>query len=90
MTTHEVLEKIDGRWIADEAERLIRVPSATLEEQEVCRLYEQQLRELGLDVEVREVTPGRANLYARIRGTGNGSTLMLNGHLDTIPNQNNH
>ena len=84
-----VLDSIDGSWIADEAERLVRVPSVTLEEEEVCRLYEQQLGELGLDVDVREVTPGRPNLYAGIRGTGGGSTLMLNGHLDTIPNQNN-
>ena len=84
-----VLDSIDGSWIADETERLVRVPSVTLEEEEVCRLYERQLRELGLEVDVREVTPGRPNLYARIRGTGGGSTLMLNGHLDTIPNQNN-
>ena len=89
MTTHNVLEHIDGSWIADTCERLVRVPSVTLEEQEVCRLYEQQLRELGLDVDVREVTPGRPNLYACLRGTGGGPTLMLNGHLDTIPNQNN-
>lgn len=88
MTRCDVLEKINGKWIADEAERLVRVPSVTLEEQEVCRLYEQQLRGLGLDVDVREVTPGRSNLYARIRGSGDGPTLMLNGHLDTIPNQN--
>ena len=89
MTISEVLEKIDGRWIAHEAERLVRVPSVTLEEQQVCEIYQQRLRDLGLEVEVREVTLGRTNLYARIRGTGDGPTLMLNGHLDTIPNQNN-
>jgi acetylornithine deacetylase/succinyl-diaminopimelate desuccinylase-like protein len=68
MAEHEVLEKIDGQWITDEAERLVRVPSVTLNEQEVCQLYEQQLRELGLKVDVREVTPGMPNLYARVPG----------------------
>ena len=76
MTTYGALERIDGQWIADEAERLVRVPSVTLDEREVCQLYEQQLRDLGLDVDVREVTPGRSNPYARIRGSGGGPTLM--------------
>jgi succinyl-diaminopimelate desuccinylase len=40
-------------------------------------------------VDVREVTPGRPNLYSCVRGQGEGPTLMLNGHLDTIPNQTN-
>ena len=89
MNFHDVLEEIDGAWIADQAEALVRVPSMTLKEHEVCLLYERQLRALGLNVDVREVTPGRPNLYARIAGRGDGPTLMLNGHLDTIPNQNN-
>ena len=89
MIAQSVLDKIDGVWIADQAECLVRIPSVTLEEQQVCQMYEQQLGELGMSIDVREVTAGRMNLYARIRGTGNGPTLMLNGHLDTIPNQNN-
>ncbi|MEZ4571423.1 MAG: M20/M25/M40 family metallo-hydrolase [Thermomicrobiales bacterium] len=44
--------------------------------------------DLGLDVDVREVTPGRNNLYARIPGSGGGPALLLNGHLDTIPLNN--
>ena len=85
----QLLNEIDRGWIADQAEALVRVPSVTMNEREVCLLYEQQLRALGLDVDVREVTAGRSNLYTRLRGTGDGPTLMLNGHLDTIPNQNN-
>jgi len=84
-----ILEHIDRDWIADMTEEMVKIPSVTMNEREVCVFYEQQLRELGLDVIVREVTPGRPNLYARIRGVGGGPTLMLNGHLDTIPNQNN-
>lgn len=89
MQVDRVLDHIDRGYIADQAERLVRVPSVTMDEEAVCRLYEQQLRDLGLDVDVREVTAGRPNLYASIQGTGGGPTLMLNGHLDTIPNQNN-
>lgn len=89
MNEQQVLARVDANWIADEAERLVRIPSVTMDEQEACRCYEEQLQNLGMEVDVREVTPGRSNLYARIRGTGSGPTLLLNGHLDTIPNQNN-
>ncbi|MEO1994299.1 MAG: M20/M25/M40 family metallo-hydrolase [Planctomycetaceae bacterium] len=84
----QVLKQIDTEWIADQTERLVRVPSVTMHEHEVCQLYAQQLRDLGLEVDVRPVTDGRPNLYACVRGSGGGSALMLNGHLDTIPNQN--
>ncbi len=87
--TRTVLENINGEWIADLTEEMVRVPSVTMDEAAICIYYEQQLRELGLEVDVREVTPGRPNLYARIRGQADGPTLMLNGHLDTIPNQTN-
>lgn len=80
-----VAEAVDVELIARQTIELIEIPSVTMDEAEVCTLYEAQLRELGLEVDVREVTPGRNNLYACIRGTGDGPALMLNGHLDTIP-----
>ena len=76
---------IDVEWIAERAVELIEIPSVTMDEAAVCQIYERQLRDLGLDVDVRQVTPGRNNLYVRIPGTGDGPALMLNGHLDTIP-----
>ena len=80
-----VLDGIDKSWIARQTEALVEIPSVTMDETEVCRLYEAQLTDLGLQVDVREVTPGRNNLYARIPGGGEGPALILNGHLDTIP-----
>lgn len=76
---------IDAEWIAERAMELVEIPSVTMDEATVCKRYEQQLRDLGLEVDVREVTSGRNNLYLRIPGTGHGPALMLNGHLDTIP-----
>lgn len=84
LPTH-ITAAIDPEWIAVQATRLIDIPSVTMDEATVCVCFEQQLRDLGLDVDVREVTPGRNNLYARIPGTGHGPSLILNGHLDTIP-----
>jgi acetylornithine deacetylase len=40
---------------------------------------------LGLEVQLQEVQPGRFNCVGRRRGTGGGTSLMLNGHLDTNP-----
>jgi acetylornithine deacetylase len=42
------------------------------------------LRRLGLDVEMQEAAPGRANVIGVLEGRGKGRSLMLCGHLDTV------
>ncbi len=84
----QIQPAIDAEWLAAQTLALVEIPSVTMDEAAVCAYYEEQLRELGLAVDVREVTPGRNNLYARLPGTGGGPALMLNGHLDTIPLNN--
>ena len=81
----EIIKYIDSEWISSVAQELVSVPSVTMEEESICRCFESKLRELGLEVDVREVTPGRNNLYAKISGEGQGRSLILIGHLDTIP-----
>ncbi|MBM3571237.1 MAG: M20 family metallopeptidase, partial [Alphaproteobacteria bacterium] len=81
----QVLNGIDPEWIARETAVMVQIPSVTMNESEVCAYFKAQLEAIGLAVDVREVTPGRNNLYARIPGSGGGPALALNGHLDTIP-----
>lgn len=38
----------------------------------------------GLEATVQEIAPGRANAIVIARGTGGGSSLMLNGHIDVV------
>jgi acetylornithine deacetylase len=38
----------------------------------------------GVEVEVEDVEPGRTNVVGRVRGSGGGRALLLNGHLDTV------
>jgi acetylornithine deacetylase/succinyl-diaminopimelate desuccinylase-like protein len=64
---------------------MVEIKSVTMDEAQMCLYYADALRSLGLAVDMREVTPGRYNLYARIPGTGGGPTLALNGHVDTVP-----
>ncbi len=80
-----VLASIDREWIAREAAAMVEIPSVTMDEKAVCAYFQARLEDLGLEVDSREITPGRNNLYARIPGTGGGPSLALNGHLDTIP-----
>ncbi len=42
-------------------------------------------RAAGFAVEVVEAAPGRPNLVATMRGTGDGPALMLLGHSDVVP-----
>jgi acetylornithine deacetylase len=39
----------------------------------------------GLEVELREVFPGRPNVLGFLRGASAGPKLMFNGHIDTMP-----
>ena len=77
-----LLERADAEWMAKKTLEMVEIKSVTMDEAEMCRYYADALRSLGLAVDVREVTPGRNNLYARIPGTGGGPTLALNGHAD--------
>ena len=42
------------------------------------------LRRIGLDVEMQEVAPGRPNVIGVLEGRGQGRSLMLCGHIDTV------
>ncbi len=41
--------------------------------------------EEGIEAQVIESGPGRANIVARLRGDGSQGPLLLNGHLDVVP-----
>ena len=43
------------------------------------------LRRRGIEVEIDEFEPGRANLTAEAQGARSGPTLMFNTHMDVVP-----
>ena len=43
------------------------------------------LRTQGVQAEIIESTPGRLNVYARIKGKQNGGGLLLLNHIDVVP-----
>jgi acetylornithine deacetylase/succinyl-diaminopimelate desuccinylase-like protein len=53
-------------------------------EREIARTMAGWLEDLGVEVALEEVEPGRPNLVARLRGSGGGPTLCLNAHSDTV------
>jgi acetylornithine deacetylase len=59
------------------------VPGAAGEAAIAARVA-QELKAIGLDVEVREVQPGRPNVVGVLEGREPGRALMFCGHLDTV------
>src|SRR3954469_3062590 len=53
-------------------------------EAEIARFVAGWLKRAGLDVEVHELSPSRANVIAIARGSGGGRSLMLNAHMDVV------
>jgi acetylornithine deacetylase len=43
-----------------------------------------EMRSIGLDVEVKEIQPGRPNVVGVLEAKAPGRTLMLCGHMDTV------
>ena len=88
MTTpdaQKVLDALDRDAMVGLAQDLIRTPSYKTEETDAARLLGDYFRERGYEVEMQEVEPGRFQTIAVLRGTGDGKSLMLNGHIDIDP-----
>jgi acetylornithine deacetylase/succinyl-diaminopimelate desuccinylase-like protein len=65
---------------------LVQVESPTGETREVAELYARRLGEIGLEVELqRDAFPATPTVIGRLRGSRPGPTVVLNGHLDTVP-----
>jgi succinyl-diaminopimelate desuccinylase len=54
-------------------------------EREMAELVRHWLAPTGADVHVVEMAPGRPSVAAVFGGSGSGPTLVLNGHMDTVP-----
>jgi acetylornithine deacetylase/succinyl-diaminopimelate desuccinylase-like protein len=86
--TRPALAAIDAKRILDLEQRSIRIPSSTFEEGNLADLYADYMSGIGLDVEMQVVThpfdPQRQSRQpiGRLRGSGEGPTLLINGHLD--------
>ncbi len=69
----------------DLAVRLIRVDSTNGNETAAAEMLAEHLEGAGAEVELVARDPRRANLVARLRGTGAGPSVALVGHLDVVP-----
>ena len=77
------MSAVDERRLVGWARDAVSIPSFTGEEQDAAEWIADELRTLGLSVQLQQVEEGRANVLATRAGTGGGKTLMFNGHLDT-------
>lgn len=67
---------------------LIRIPSHVNHpgrEREVGLFLGRYCEEQGFDVDIKPIVDGRVNVIVTLKGVGGGKSLMLNGHLDTVP-----
>jgi acetylornithine deacetylase len=55
------------------------------EEEAIALFVAGKLEAMNFDVEKYESQPHRPNVVGRLKGSGNGPSLMLNDHLDTYP-----
>jgi len=77
---------VDPERLRELTFELVLVKSPTGETREAADLYARRLEELGMEVEVqRDVFPATPIVIGRLRGSRPGPTVVLNGHLDTVP-----
>ena len=50
----------------------------------IARLIAESLRHPNISVRLLEPEPGRVSVVATVKGTGDGRSLMFNGHIDTV------
>ena len=74
---------VDRDRLVETASRLVNVPSFTGDEEAAARVVVELYESLGLRVQWQQVEEGRANALGTWPGTGDGKSLMFNGHLDT-------
>ena len=82
---------IDKDYLTKTTQKLVQInsinPSLSADgkgEAKIAAYVSDSLNELGLDVKLSEIAPGRFNVVGTLKGSGGGRSLLLNAHLDTV------
>lgn len=83
--------KIDRDYIITVLQKMVQIDSINPSlvaggngESELALYLADEMRSLGLEVDIQEVLPNRPNVVGVLKGIGNGRSLMLNGHTDIV------
>jgi succinyl-diaminopimelate desuccinylase len=84
-----VLAQIHEEELVELARALVRIPSVVRAdgsggEGEVARFVASKMREIGLEVTLEEVHPGRPNVIGILRGSSPGRTILFEAHSDVV------
>ena len=86
----KVIECVDTDEVIELSRQALRIRSPSGEEAEVARYFVERMRAAGMEAELQPV-PASPNMGAsvnaigRVKGSGGGRSLMLNGHIDHNP-----
>lgn len=85
----EFLDRVDSLRgeLVSLARQMVAIPSENPpgDERAISELVSRRLNALGFDVELVEAEPRRVNTLGTLGGSGGGSSLLFNGHYDTVP-----
>ena len=86
-----LIYSIDETYLTGMTQDLVRInsinPSLTPEgkgEVEIGAYVAEKMDDLGLAVTTTEIAPGRVNVVGTLKGSGDGRSLLLNAHMDTV------
>src|ERR687897_2943847 len=85
MTRGSPTDRIDRDGIVALASRLISIPSASGEERAVMEEVIRWCSSVDLPYEVIDSDPDRPNVIVSLGDPAAGPTIVMNGHLDTVP-----
>lgn len=82
---------IDREYIIAQTQAMVGIDSVNSDletgaagEGVMAQYVADSLRDIGVEPQIQSVEPGRDNVLGVIKGQGNGRSLMLNAHTDTV------
>jgi len=87
MNKEALIAAISGDLIVDLTTKLVAIPTPNPPGQEkaLAEFIVETMQEWGIEVElVPDPDPERPQVVAWLRGSGDGPTLILNAHMDTV------
>lgn len=79
----DILERVTRDELAALTRDLVDIPSPTGHERAIGEFILDWAKAAGLKTVRQEIAPDRINAVAIVEGTGGGTALMINGHMDT-------